>query len=265
MSEQINTIAILGCGWFGLALAKKLIELNYSVKGSTTSPEKLELLSEAKIAPYLINFTADEVIADDAFFKADVLFICIPPKRNSPTLKDYPDKINAIVKASNNIKNIVLISSTSVYADNNEAVNEERETHPDTDSGRMVLEGERVLKDLALDKYTVIRFAGLIGPERNPGRFFAGKSNIPNGLAPVNLIHQTDAVGIACEILAKKAFGRTYNACSPQHPTKQDFYTHAAQTSGLVLPQFIAEKHSWKIVESVHVSKYLNYQFKVSI
>jgi len=42
---------------------------------------------------------------------------------------------------------------------------------------------------------TVIRLAGLIGPGRNPARFFAGKTNIPNGNAPVNLIHLDDCIG----------------------------------------------------------------------
>ncbi|PWS31517.1 NAD(P)-dependent oxidoreductase [Pedobacter paludis] len=266
MDQEIKTVSILGCGWFGLALAKKLIELNYFVKGSTTTPEKLEMLSIHKIEPYLVSFIAEEIIADDSFFNADVLFICIPPKRNSTELKDYPNKINAIIKASkNNVKNIVLISSTSVYADENIFVNEHSKTNPDTDSGRVVLEAEEILKGLHSDNYTIIRFAGLIGPERNPGRFFAGKTYVPNGLAPVNLIHQIDAVGIACEILNKQAFGRTYNACSPTHPAKQDFYTKTAKSSELIEPQFIAEKKNWKVVESVNVPEFLGYEFKVEI
>lgn len=62
-----NTISILGCGWFGLALAKKLIGLNYSVKGSTTSQEKLAILQAENIQPFLVNFTAEAILADSAF------------------------------------------------------------------------------------------------------------------------------------------------------------------------------------------------------
>lgn len=266
MDQKIKSVSILGCGWFGLALAKKLIELNYLVKGSTTTPEKLPVLSNFKIEPYLVSFNAEEIIADDSFFNAEVLFICIPPKRNSIELKDYPNKIKSIIEASKSIvKNIILISSTSVYADENKCVDEYSETHPDTDSGRVVLEAETILKNLQPDNYTIIRFAGLFGPDRNPGRFFAGKTDVPNGLAPVNLIHQVDAVGIACEILNKQAFGRTYNACSPNHSTKQEFYTYAAQESGLSKPHFISEKKDWKVVESVNVPQFLGYEFKVEI
>lgn len=263
---NIKTVSILGCGWFGLALAKKLIQLNYLVKGSTTTPEKIETLKQELITPYLINFTGEQVSADAAFFDSDVLFICIPPKRNSIELTDYPKKIEAIIKtAENKTKHIILISSTSVYADENKRVDEETETNPATASGHMVLAAETLFKNLKNENHTIIRFAGLIGPNRNPGRFFAGKTAVPNGLAPVNLIHQQDAVGIAIAILAQQAFGRTYNACAPNHPSKQDFYTKAAHESALVEPKFISEKNEWKIVESINVPKYLEYYFEVDI
>ncbi|RBQ08875.1 SDR family oxidoreductase [Pedobacter miscanthi] len=260
-----HIISILGCGWFGLALAKKLIELGYFVKGSTTSEEKLATLQTENIQPYLVDFTAENMKADPAFFEADVLFICIPPKRNSTELHDYPQKIKSILEAAKDkSKHIVLISSTSVYSDENKTVNENSETNPDTDSGNVVLAAEKLFKMLFPENYTIIRFAGLIGPDRNPGRFFAGKSNVPNGLAPVNLIHQADAVGIAVKILEKQAFGRIYNACSPNHPAKMDYYTNAAQTTGLELPHFIAEKKDWKIVESLNVPEFLGYEFDPS-
>jgi nucleoside-diphosphate-sugar epimerase len=263
---KIKNISILGCGWFGLALAKKLVSLNYTVKGSTTSKDKLAILQAENIQPYLINFTADAIVAEEAFFEADTLFICIPPKRNSTELLDYPQKIKSILAASKDkAKHVVLISSTSVYTDENKAVNENSETKPDTDSGRVVLAAEILFKELFPENCTIIRFAGLIGPDRNPGRFFAGKSNVPNGLAPVNLIHQTDAVGIAVKILEKQAFGRTYNACSPKHPAKMDFYTRAAKSTGLAEPNFIAEKKDWKIVESLNVPEFLGYEFDVAI
>ncbi|MFF5379807.1 NAD-binding protein [Pedobacter suwonensis] len=264
--SNIKTVSILGCGWFGLALAKKLIGLNYTVKGSTTSQDKLPILQAEQIKPFIVNFTAESVVANATFFEADVLFICIPPKRNSAELLDYPNKINSILAAAEKkSKHVVLISSTSVYADDNKIVNENSETIPDTDSGKVVLAAEMLFKEQFPENHTIIRFAGLIGPDRNPGRFFAGKTNVPNGLAPVNLIHQADAAGIAVKLLEKQAFGQTYNACSPNHPAKMDFYVEAAKTSGLAIPEFISEKKNWKIVESLNVPEFLGYEFEIWI
>lgn len=263
--KAIKKVSVLGCGWFGFAFAKALVAQGYSVNGSTTTETKLTTLTDAQIEPYLVNFTTAKVEADPSFFECDALFICIPPKRNSAELQDYPAKVKSIIAAAKGkAAQIVLISSTSVFADDNQLVNEESTTCPDTDSGRVVVAAEEILK-AETHNFTIIRFAGLIGPERNPGRFFAGKTGVPNGLAPVNLIHQTDAVGIAIRLLEKQAFGRIYHACSPLHPAKMDFYMEAAKTSGLALPEFIAEKKNWKIVESLNVPKYLDYDFEVGI
>lgn len=261
-THQINTISILGCGWFGLAFAQALVAQGYAVKGSTTSVEKLDVLAANDIKPYLVNFTGGKVIADPSFFEADALFVCIPPKRSSTELNDYPLKISAILKAAENkSKNIVLISSTSVYGDENKTVDEHSDTNPDTPSGKVVLAAEALFKAQYPSRFTIIRFAGLIGPNRNPGRFFAGKTDVPNGLAPVNLVQQVDAVGFACKLLEKQAFGKIYNVCAPEHPTRTDFYTAAARKADLTPPSFIAEKVQWKVINSVNVPQ-LGYDFQ---
>lgn len=263
---SVKNISILGCGWFGFALAKKLISLNYKVNGSTTTEEKLAALESEGIQPFLVSFSAENITADPIFFEADVLFICIPPKRHSVEFTDYPNKIKAILTAAEGkSKNVVLISSTSIYGDTNETVNENTNPIPDTDSGKIVLEAEKLINSAQSFSATIIRFAGLIGPNRNPGKFFAGKKDVPNGLAPVNLIHQFDAVGIATAIISKQAFGKTYNGCSPSHPLRKDFYTNAAKISALPEPEFIEEKQNWKIVESINVPAFLDYQFEVEI
>ncbi len=263
--KKYKTISILGCGWFGFAFAEELIKRGYSVKGSTTSKEKIPELLAAGIDPFLINFSAEKQLSNKAFFDSDVLFICIPPKRKSLELGDYPKKIDSIVQSTKEDTKIVLISSTSVYGDQNKAVNEFSETIPDTNSGKIILESEQIIKRLRPNNFTIIRFAGLFGPRREPARFFAGKTNIPNGLAPVNMIHQKDAIGVACATIENDAFGETYNACAPNHPTKGDFYTAAALNSGLDAPTFIKEKASYKIVESLNVPKFLNYKFNITL
>ncbi|WP_443939859.1 SDR family oxidoreductase [Pedobacter sp. MW01-1-1] len=261
--NSAKIISILGCGWFGKALAKKLIELNYQVKGSCTSQEKLEALYADKIEGFVCHFSGENALYEHDFFDCDVLFICIPPKRNSVELNHYPNKIKSIIEAAKNrAQQVVFISTTGVYGDENRVMNEQSACHPDTASGQMVLQAENVLRSEIPQAFTIIRFAGLIGPDRNPGRFFAGKTSIPNGLAPVNLIHQEDAVGIAVAIIQKNAFNRIYTACNPEHPSRQDFYTKAALASGFAEPDFIAEMKNWKQIESVHVSEFLNYQFQ---
>ncbi|QEM08840.1 SDR family oxidoreductase [Mucilaginibacter rubeus] len=259
----ITNISILGCGWYGSALAKALLASGMQVKGSTTSAAKLDDLAAMGIKPYLINFLPNQEIYDADFFNCEVLWIAIPPKTRGGEAGIFLDKIKSIIEAikRHQIKNVVFISSTAVYADSNKHVNEQTDPQPNTESGRILLEAENLFLAESRFKATIIRFAGLFGPARNPGRFFAGKKDIPNGDAPVNLIHLDDCIGISKAILAKQAFGYLFNGCSPDHPAKADFYTRAAIDSGLEKPEFIRELNEWKIVDSLNTSAILDYQY----
>lgn len=259
------TVSIAGCGWYGFALAKILVSKGIMVKGSTTTVEKLSQLSTEGIQPYLIDFTDQETIDPD-FFVCDILFIAIPPKTRSGNGEGYLTSISNLIDGAkiNGIKQVILISSTSVYADTNSEVNEQSPANPDTLSGQVMLQTEDLLKQQTAFTTTIIRFAGLIGPGRHPGRFFGGKKDIPNGNAPVNLIHLTDCIGLSCAIIDQKAFGATYNAFSPDHPSKKEFYTKAALRMSLEQPEFVDEKKDWKIVSSLNVNNILKYQYQVS-
>ena len=80
-----NKIAILGCGWLGLPLAKKLISKNFIVRGSTTSKDKISVLKNENIEPFLITLDKefDEKKLIQFLKNIDVLIINIPPKVRS--------------------------------------------------------------------------------------------------------------------------------------------------------------------------------------
>lgn len=264
-SSHIKTISILGCGWYGLELAKALIEQGHHVKGSTTTAEKLALLSKHQIQPFLVDIQKDEENYDPSFFQADLLFICIPPRRNTAEQADFVYKIERITRAVKQykIKQLIFISSTAVYGDINSTLNELDLPKPETESGKAMLKVESLLRDQQDFQTTIIRFAGLVGPNRHPGRFFAGKKDIPNGKAPINLIHLSDCIGLSLNILNNELFGYTFNGCAPDHPSKQEFYTAAALNANLTVPVFTDELLTWKIVDTAH-SPILNYNYLVS-
>ena len=67
----MTQISILGCGWLGLPLAKKLIEKKYSVNGSTTSEKKLSILKDAGINPFLVTLDSESVSESITDFLAE--------------------------------------------------------------------------------------------------------------------------------------------------------------------------------------------------
>ena len=257
MNSQDNpfSISILGCGWYGLALAKSLLEKGYQVKGSSTSTEKLQSFEKSGIEGYRVKFSAEDSIYDPEFFQSDVLFIAIPPKRKSGEANYYPQKIESICKAvaKSKIKHLILISSTGVYANTGRELNELDTPEPDSDSGKALLAAENIVRTQKSYTITILRFGGLFGPDRNPGKFLKHKRSISNGLAPVNMIHLNDCLAISHAILEQKAFGKIYNACSPEHPSRIDFYTYHTSLIHEAAPDFIQELKEWKIVNSINL------------
>ncbi|TCK85010.1 NAD(P)H-binding protein [Albibacterium bauzanense] len=266
-NNKLLTVSILGCGWYGLALAKSLIEKGYHVKGSTTSGEKLNALKESGIDSYQVNFSTEDAVYNPQFFQSDVLFIAIPPKRKSGESDYYPQKIKAICKAatSNKVKHVILISSTGVYENTGKEFNELDSPQPTSESGKALFSAENIVLAQKDFTTTILRFGGLFGPGRNPGRFLKGKNSIPNGLAPVNMTHLNDCLAISHAILEQESFGKIYNACSPQHPSRIDFYTHYSISANEEAPDFVHELHEWKIINSVNIPLYLKYIFQEAL
>lgn len=258
-------ISLLGCGWLGFPLAKRLILEGFDVMATTTTDSKLPVLKAAGIDPYLVQFSEAVQIPDlKKFFKAETLIITIPPGRRDPNgFSNYGRMIKFVCKElpQSNISKLILISSTSVYPDSNILTDEYSAVLPDTDSGRLMADTEILLAEQKVSMIS-LRLAGLIGPGRMPGKFFAGKTNVPNGLAPVNLIHLDDAVGIILRLISEQKTQGVYNGSAPQHPSRQEFYTLAAELEGLEKPLFIPEKIEWKIVSTVRLTDELNYQFE---
>lgn len=256
-----ETISILGCGWYGLALAQALLADGYVVKGSTTNPHKLAQLKEIGIKPYLINLASDSIPFNPEFFACDVLIISIPPRKRDDNSINYLDQIKRINTFASN--QVIFISSTGIYQDGNFRVNENTIPEPTSEVGKSLLAAENFLRQSLQFTTTIVRFGGLIGPNRNLARHFAGKTGIPNGLAPINLIHLYDCIGLTKTILQKKAYGLIYHGVAPTHPTRSAFYTQACIDSGFDKPEFINELSDWKQIESEIVPVILNYKWKV--
>lgn len=262
----MTQISILGCGWLGLPLAKALLKNEFSVKGSTTSVEKLSILEKSGILPYLIALSENETTGNliDFLENSKILIIDVPPKLRGSATENFVSKIKNVIPfiEKSAVENVLFISSTSVYGEDNLVVTEETELNPDTESGRQLLETEQFLQSNSNFKTTILRFGGLIGEDRNPIKFLAGRKNIENPNAPINLIHQDDCIGIIMEILKSNSWNETFNAVTPFHPSRKEYYTQKAIDLNLALPEFNAENSNLgKTISSTKIENVLEYQF----
>lgn len=271
----MTQISILGCGWLGLPLAKALLENGSPVNGSTTSNEKLSVLENLGIQPFLLALESNKISGNiETFLQGSkTLIIDIPPKLSGDNTDNFVCKIKTLIPfiEKSSIENVLFISSTSVYGDDNSSVTEETKTCPETESGKQLVQSEQLLLNNSNFKTTILRFGGLIGEDRHPIKFLAGRENLDNPDAPINLIHQEDCIGIILKVIEKglrqaqtdnKVWGEIFNAVAPFHPSREDYYTQKALEQNLALPKFNHEKISvGKTISNGKIKTILNYTF----
>jgi nucleoside-diphosphate-sugar epimerase len=262
----MTKISILGCGWLGLPLAEAFIKKRFSVNGSTTSEEKLSILEKAGITPFLISLDSKSVSGaiEKFLMSSSTLIIDIPPKLRGTNKENFVEKIKVLIPfiEKSSVKNVLFVSSTSVYGEENKIVTEESPLNPDTESGKQLVEVEQLLQKNTNFKTTVLRFGGLIGEDRHPVKFLAGRENLDNPDAPINLIHQEDCIGIILKIIENDSWNETFNAVTPFHPSRSNYYTQKAIDLNLALPKFNPENTSiGKTILSDKIETVLNYTF----
>ena len=281
----MTKISILGCGWLGSPLAKAMIAKGFSVNGSTTSTEKISRLKESGINPFLINITLNEdnspfdkniSLEIETFLNgSSVLIIDIPPKLRGENTESFVDKIAFLIPfiEKSGVQKVIFVSSTSVYGDDFPIVEitEETQPNPDTESGKQLVIAETLLQSNPHFKTTVIRFGGLLGDDRHPVKFLAGRSNVENPEAPVNMIQREDCIGVIEKALdfARNdnwEWNQIFNAVAPQHPTRKAYYHKKAKILNLPLPTFAENSESkGKIISSEKVETILGYSFQKEI
>jgi len=229
------------------------MQQGYKVKVSTRSQEKQRQLAQSGFDSYVVDIDRAESPAPD-FLNTDLLVINITNKNSA--------SFERLIAAINNspIKQVLFVSSSSVYQNLNRAVTEDEGAE---NSDSLLFQIEKLFKQEKNFATTIIRFSGLIGPNRHPGRFFRHGKQVQHADAPVNLIHLDDCIGITAAIFAQSAWQQTFNACADTHPTKREFYTHSSNLLGSTAPNFApTQSPAFKIVSNAKTKQMLSYQFQ---
>lgn len=241
----MNEISILGCGWIGLPLAEQLVAQSWHVKGSTTRAEKVDVLRQKGIQPYIIQ--ADDPIPASDFFDSPIWVINIPPRSKTRGAQHAQQQLQHILAQLQTSTWVIFISSTSVYPDTQDWV-----TEKDADPANALFLLENQLLQ-AVPSALILRCGGLMGFDRLPGKYVQGKTLDHGGKAPVNYIHRDDVIRAIQVALEKKpGIGGIYNLVSPEHPTRREVMEISCARHGWPLPQFYekAEIEPFKQVSS---------------
>lgn len=112
----MDKISIIGSGWLGLPLAKAFQESSYEVLASfRNTTTRFELHNEG-INSILVDLETNKI--PEEILMCDIMCVLISPSKND----NYVQAIENLVKKlkDREIRQIVFISSTSVYLDNGE-------------------------------------------------------------------------------------------------------------------------------------------------
>ena len=284
----MKQIGIIGCGWFGLPLAQALKQLGHKVIGTKRSIEGCEQLASLGITACPLDLN-DDIFYNDAFanntvvnntvvnntfanninelLECQVLVVNIPPglrqkagKAESHYLEQLSNLVHLI--GPRRFQKLVFISTTGVYpaGDDAELPLSEADAVAHNDASEVLLNAEALFA--SMDNSCILRFAGLVGPNRHPGRFFAGKTGISGANVAVNLVHLDDCIGAVIKVINADKTAPVYNIVAPVHPSRGEFYPLATTHLGLVAPVFNQHLMPTKVITGGLICQQLGFIYQ---
>jgi nucleoside-diphosphate-sugar epimerase len=200
-------VAILGCGYVGLELGRRLVDAGHRVVGVRRSESGLERVETAGLEPVEADVTDPTTLTPVPDVDA-VVFAASAGGRGSVAAarRTYVEGLRGTLAAfgerSSPPDRLVYTSSTGVYGDHGgQWVDEDTDPEPGTERGEVLLEAESVALGAAESGIdgTVVRFAGLYGPDRyRLERYLEG----PVTEGWLNLLHRDDAAGVVEYLLS---------------------------------------------------------------
>ncbi len=259
-----TTVSIIGLGWLGLPLAKQLQRVGLTVKGSTTTSNKVIDLNRVGIEAYQLQLNPAPEGSLKDLLDTDTLIINIPPKAGKFGEDFHPQQIRHLTEAIDvsDVKHIIYVSSTSVYPEWNRIVVESDVITPEQSTAPALVQAEQLVLALAPKKaVTVLRCGGLMGYDRIPGKYIAGKT-VNSGDVPVNYLHQDDAVMILLALTQQRLEG-VFNAVAPEHPPRKDIYLKSCADFGYERPTFerMEQPIPYKVVSVEKLLQAIQYTF----
>ncbi len=268
MLNKALRVGIFGCGWLGQPLAKRLIQAGHELIGSTTRASQRAVLSALGVTPIILDLRHHPLATNDypTVSQLDVILLNIPPKRrdlDAPLfVSQVKEFVDTLLSLSPNAY-VIFVSTTSVFGNATQTVNEDSPTCPNTPSGHAHVELEQFI--LNQPKSSVVRLAGLIDDVRHPITSIVKRETFSNGQQVVNLVHQEDVVNALQIIIERQLSGATMHLCAPEHPTREHYYQYAAQQRLLTFPTIIPDPKSTphgKVVLAQKTQQLLGFEYQ---
>jgi nucleoside-diphosphate-sugar epimerase len=240
----MKKVSIIGLGWLGEATGMLLQAQGYQVLGSSTRSEKVGLLREKGLDA--VHFALDpdpKGIDYQRLFESEILVVTLPPRSRQGDGEAYLQQLASLrdLITGTEVKQVLFISSTGIYPNENKAVPYTEEEVSESTAGNTILyRAEALMGTSSRYDLIVLRMGGLMGADRIPGTYFSGREQVV-GHTRVNFIHQTDAARMIAWVINQGLWNQTFNGVAPEHPLRREVYQHNASALGIPLPASFQE------------------------
>lgn len=231
----MKKIGIIGAGWLGMDFVKQsTVDDNFQMRYTNRTKSTDE---------NSFSFSFGEKLPKSFVENLDFLFITSTlPKENTALITEF---LNELKKTISDDCQLVFTSTIGVYASESGLVDENSiEVKQDS----VYFQFEQLLTKHFPNQSIILRLGGLIGEDRHPVFRLSGRKNIPDGQKMINLVQKNDILRFFNCILSQKVPTGIYNLVTPQHPTKQDYYTKQAIFKNIPIPEFKEGNELGKLV-----------------
>ena len=248
---MMKPVLIVGCGYVGERVARRLIDAGHRVTAVVRHPERAEYLQAQGIDTQLADLDTDANFEALPLTGALVLHSVPPPNEGTqdPRTANFVEWCRRLPP-----DNIVYISTTGVYGDQQGGqVDELTEPNPQTDRGRRRLDAEQRLTALMQETgipVVILRAPGIYGPGRLPlDRILKGEPVIcPEEASPGNRIHADDLASLCVAALDHGAGGKVYNVGDGDHRSMTEFVQATADAAGLERPPCVTFAQAEQVI-----------------
>ena len=243
---------IIGCGYTGTRLARRLLAAGASVWATRRTPEAARALlvelgevADARLASLALDL-ADDIGEHGqlaAWLPAGAIIVDAAP----PVLGDARGEAHLVDCArAANARRIVYLSSTGVYPPGDGSwTDEDAPVGPASNQGQARLAAENAIRDRARAcavEAVTLRAAGIYGPGRGvPARLHQGTYRIiGDGDTFVSRIHVDDLVAIILAAATVPSLPRdVYNVADDEPETSRTYAYAVADILGVARPPFV--------------------------
>jgi nucleoside-diphosphate-sugar epimerase len=264
---------VIGCGYVGTPLAKRLVELGHEVWGVRRTPESAGELEKIGVKPFAADISQAGAL-DALPGNFDWVVNLVSSDKGGPAeyRQVYLEGNRNLIEWARQhpVKKIVYTSSTSVYAQNDgSSVKETSPAEPATETSQILLEAEKLLLAAAPAIPSVIlRVAGIYGSDRGHlfKQYLKTETKIPGqGARIINMIHRDDLVEVIIAALKNGRAGEIYNVVDDEPVSLLHFYRWLSETLGKWMPPFAPEEEAPERKRALTSKKVQNRRMKVEL